>query len=544
MGAWILGGWGTPRVAGTRGRGQRSRPSMDTSWARRVEAAGSDPGALHVVVLEAIRAGAAREVVAAADRLLALDPAAMPAVVARAEIEVELGEASRAVARLEAFVAAHPDAAEAWLALGKATAALDGGRDVARARALALRALELDRELEAAIYWLATLEARAHGPAAYARTLGELAARGSLRAARALGAFAWREGDRPGARTAFARAVRGGAVGGVLEDLARLGADEELLRVGDAHYDPAAHGVAGGLALVAARARAGRLDDARALLEAIDAAASPLDRPRIAEAGALLAAAAPEPAAGAVVESVSWTGTLAGAIAGEPSDRGRAPRWVWMAWADLSSAPREAGHAEAASSRWARALPLALAERLREAYAVECVSVVPVLGDAGLFRATEAWELPALMALVPTDAPWLVEGALTARTGAGLKARVRVWSLERRRLHKTLTATGADVVELAAQVETKLRALLDLTRTAKTRGARPSPLRASYLEALAEVEVEYLLASGALAPSAAWNAGAAVEVVQRAVAEAPDDAGVRRLEAALVRCREARGLRA
>lgn len=518
---------------------------METSWARRVEAAGSDPGALHAVVVAAIEAGAAREVVGAAERLIALDPGAPEAVIARAAVDVELGEARRALARLEAFGAAgaRPASSSAAieLARAKATAALG---DLDRARELALGALALDPEQEAAVYWVATLDARRHGPAAYARALAELAGRGSARAARALGAYAWREGDRAGARAAFARAIAGGDVGGVLEDLARVGAHDEVVRLGEAHYRAAEHGVGGGLALVAALAACARVEEARALLEAIEAvSSSSLDRPRIAEAGAALSAlSAPVVDVASRVESVSWTGPLAVAAGVSAAVvRAGAPRWVWMAWADVSAPPRAAAHAEPPSARWARALPLLLAERIHEAHALECVSVVPVVGDAGLYRATEPWELAALLPLVPTDAPWLVEGALTARPGAALRARVRVWSLERRRLHKSISATGADVVELATAVEAKLRAILDVSRAVRAAN-RLAPLRESYLDALAEVEVEYLLASGALAPSAAWNAGAAVEVVLRALADAPTHAGARALAAALVRCRETRGL--
>lgn len=250
------------------------------------------------------------------------------------------------------------------------------------------------------------------------------------------------------------------------------------------------------------------------------------------------------------VEAVCWSGPLWSAIgvsagagtrgAVAPTRPAGAPRWAWLSWADVG--PLSAGvHAERPSARWARALPLLLAERMHEAYAVECVSVVPLVGDAGLYVARAPWELPAVLRLVPRDVAWVVEGELSVVPGEALRARLRLWSLERRRLHKTLTVTGADPIELGTALEAKLRAVLDAARTPRT-ALRSGPLAEPYLEAVAELEVAYLLASGALAPTAAWDLD--VGATRVAAASSLGLEGAAQVAEAYARCRAAAAARA
>jgi len=427
---------------------------------------------------------------------------------------------------------------DALAELARAQALADGG-DMKGAIAGAERALQLDPELEPAIYWLATLEGTRQAGGYRARL--ERLAPHSVRASRALGAFLMREQERDRALAAFARAIEKDT-GGVLVDLHKLGAHADAIALCGDRYRPEKHGISAGLALAASYAATHAPEKAQDVLAALDAIATIQDRPAIAELGATLAAKTR--GGGGAVELVSWVGPLWAAAADAPlADRPKAPQIAVFSWADLRSSaggPRGSaggpGHAETSSGRMARSAPLVLADRLREAFAIETVTLVPVVRGAGLYVATEPWPLPLLVRFAPQGVRWILSGELS-HGGASAKARIQLWNLEKNALAKTLTVSGADVPEIVRALEPKLHAALVASRAPRSSGRIAAWVPSvAYADALADVEAQMLVAEGAIPEAQTWSVGAAADNLAALIAESPDRGA--RLGRALIACRK------
>lgn len=231
-----------------------------------------DPDALYSTIAQALRDGFAADLLPAAERLVALEPASERGPVVLAIVHRQLKRPAEAARLLEAHLARHGLTGVLLTNLAQAQADL-GQKSVALATLW--RGLELDPNQDNAVLWYESTHRETEGPAAGLAALRRIAALSGAWRARlwlARDALTRRALDEALAlyHEALALAPRPVPIDLLQQlsgDLGNHGHLPEILQLVAPHFDIAHHGLAVGNNLIKANLDLGRLDAARALIE-------------------------------------------------------------------------------------------------------------------------------------------------------------------------------------------------------------------------------------------------------------------------------------
>lgn len=237
----------------------------------------NDASRLATIVGISLRDGFAADLVGAAERLVQIDPDREQAVILRAVVELECRRPAAAERLLVEFLRSSPGSAIALNNLAKAQA---NQGHMAEAEATLVRAIAADPNLDNALQWLTAIN-RDRGNSAEIRFLGEAGRTpGAWRPQLWLARINLERGLVDDALELY-RAVgpiakeHGDALMQISGDLGKAGRSADVVELVLPVYVPERHGPMAGLNLVSALIELGRLTEAGALLERLEAIGGP-----------------------------------------------------------------------------------------------------------------------------------------------------------------------------------------------------------------------------------------------------------------------------
>ncbi|MDP2342291.1 MAG: hypothetical protein Q8O67_15155 [Deltaproteobacteria bacterium] len=208
-----------------------------------------------------------------------------------------------------------------------------------------------------------------------------------------------------------------------------------------------------------------------------------------------------------------WGAVLKDAASLVPPLRPGAARVVVFALADEHGADPALlqGHVgpQTTTARLARGITLLLAEQLQARLPVDVVAVVPVVGDAGFFVATRAWDLLAVLPLLPSPPPRLLIVGSRRPGKEGSRIVLDVHDLEGAGDPRHV---DAPVSEIAAALLRVVAELLDVQKTAHG-PLTPRSLDDDVAGAAADLHALLLAATGRVDPAQLYNDEAAFDAL-------------------------------
>ena len=245
-----------------------------------LERAGDDPDQMYGVIVEALQAGLAADVLPAAKRLHAIDTNPERGTVMLGIALMETGEAAGAAALYAEYAREHASEAPGAVVLVNHAKALRAiaekhGGDIAASDAMLWRSIEADPNGENALGWFGSLEQERSGQKGFVAAMERAAALPTAWLPQVwLARVALDSNDAETALGLYAEALKraGKPAPGLLlqsmsGDLGNKGLLQDALRLTRPAYDARLHGLPVGNNLIKASLDAGALDDAKAYIE-------------------------------------------------------------------------------------------------------------------------------------------------------------------------------------------------------------------------------------------------------------------------------------
>lgn len=457
---------------------------------------------------------------------LCRDEKSLRSLVLHAVLLLRAGKLDEAEAQLRAAQKLAPDDAAVLINLAKLSHAR-GKPDAALA--LARKALDTASDDEGMLGFWASLMRLCGRDAELAAELPKLK---GFRPLLWLAAFRAEAGAEADAEKAYAAALERASdpvfcLQTIARDLRAAGRHHLMVRVVGPRFDLEKHGPFVGLALAAAHAQQGELDQAERVLEAVRPKVGADAAHFVAELEALLVERRlDQPAeearpAGVPVLGPVWAAPLLSA--GLKLDAASAARLVAIApFADCTQ-DREVAAAGAAAATpledACRAVPLVLAEALTLTTTATGMALVATHGQQGLIALREPLTPAAALALCSAKAMprVLVTGYFSRGVTTELELELSVLDLQQGGAVQVLRLSKGNPATLAARAERELKAMLSKSGflTEKTPAfSRPGAFDERYLDVQHRVLALVLASQGRLDKRRLWGIAASLEAAE------------------------------